>query len=64
MLRWTENTVQLLHYLKQKQFMIVKCPLGFKTLYKHLGVNGPMVGAEYNGFDGKFFGEEESFLKL
>ena len=34
-------------------------PIGFKTLYKHLGVNGPMVGAEYNGFDGKFFGEEE-----
>ena len=35
-------------------------PIGFKTLYKHLGVNGLMVGAEYNGFDGKFFGEEDN----
>ena len=38
-LRWTENTAQLLHYLKQKQFMIVKWLIRFKTLYKHLGVN-------------------------
>jgi carbamoyltransferase len=33
-------------------------PFNFKTLYKHLGTRGPLVGAEFQNFDGGFFGEE------
>ena len=33
-------------------------PFNFKTLYKHLGTRGPLVGAEFKNFDGGFFGEE------
>jgi len=33
-------------------------PTNFKTLYKHLGTRGPLVGAEFHNFDGGFFGEE------
>jgi len=33
-------------------------PTMFKTLYKHLGTRGPLVGAEFKDFDAGFFGEE------
>jgi len=35
-------------------------PISFKTLYKHLGTRGPLVGAEFQKFDAGFFGEEGS----
>ena len=39
---------------------IIDCgyPGDFKTLYKHLGTTGPLVGGEFRDFDGSFFGEE------
>ena len=39
---------------------IIDCsyPVNFKTVYKHLGTRGPLVGGEFQNFDGGFFGEE------
>jgi len=39
---------------------IIDCefPGNFKTLYKHLGTRGPLVGGEFKEFNGGFFGEE------
>jgi len=39
---------------------IIDCgyPGNFKTVYKHLGTRGPLVGGEFQNFDGGFFGEE------
>ena len=39
-------------------------PVDFKTLYKHLGTTGPLLGAEYQNFSGDFFAEKENVPEI